>query len=507
MFRVLVIDDEPYLRKNIITSIQKANPQFQVIAEAGDGLQALELIKDLQPDVIFLDIRMPLMDGITLLEELQSLSSIPICVILSGYSEFEYAKKALRYQVLDYILKPIHQEKLEILLKEIQERLLSSQLTKQYNYLLHVFRGVSLTIKTEEIHSIFSSFTYFYSVYLSAGSYVCSKNNQFNPIDDFWSNYHLDQLFTRYIQSPHQAWFITGENPNEHFIILGIDTEVPHYLNALTNELLDLSHQLPYPLTVIKGKTSSSLSELKNDLIDLKYASILLTRYGTTSFSSCTEQLTLTLEDIGYSHSQHKILCALNKTHPTIDFLREVNQLFDQCKQKKCPQVLLQTLAKQLLLIVTNNKHSISNEERVDELITNTYCYEDFKSHFGELILELSASPLQENLIDTIADIKTYIDNHFTEQLSLDSISKKFHVSSSYFSVLFKKNYAISPNEYIINKRIEKAKNLLLIFPPLSIKNISNMVGYTDPYYFSRLFKMTSGMTPSNYRAQIFSKE
>lgn len=75
-----------------------------------------------------------------------------------------------------------------------------------------------------------------------------------------------------------------------------------------------------------------------------------------------------------------------------------------------------------------------------------------------------------------------------------------FGQSPHTLSTIFKKAYSVSPNEYIMNKRITKAKDLLSVFPPISIKQIAVMIGYTDPFYFSRIFKMTTGQTPTDYR-------
>jgi len=84
----------------------------------------------------------------------------------------------------------------------------------------------------------------------------------------------------------------------------------------------------------------------------------------------------------------------------------------------------------------------------------------------------------------------------------LSLLSTKFHISISHFSVQFKKRFDISPNEYIIAKRIERAKLLLRITPPISIKQVSSMIGYTDQYYFSRIFKSVTGMSPTDYPSQ-----
>jgi len=122
--RTLVVDDEPFIRKSIVKSIETANFMFSVIAEAGDGISALQIIKEQTPDVVFVDINMPLMDGIELIQKISLLDIAPVCVILSGYSDFKYAKSAIQYHVTNYLLKPIDFSELETVLASIQSDLM-----------------------------------------------------------------------------------------------------------------------------------------------------------------------------------------------------------------------------------------------------------------------------------------------------------------------------------------------------------------------------------------------
>ncbi len=99
--------------------------------------------------------------------------------------------------------------------------------------------------------------------------------------------------------------------------------------------------------------------------------------------------------------------------------------------------------------------------------------------------------------------IKDYINQNYSSQLTLKEIANNFHISPSYLSNIFKKAFNETPNEYIMKKRIQKSKELLAVYPPMSIKQIAIITGYTDPFYFSRIFKIESGMTPTEYRDSL----
>ena len=122
-YTVVVAEDEELLLNNLVHKIEKADPDFHVIGTAQTGVQALDLVEKLSPDVVFTDIRMPVMDGITLLTKIRDQFPFTKFVITSGFSDFEYAKKAITLKVSDYLLKPVDSEELQNVLLKIKQEL------------------------------------------------------------------------------------------------------------------------------------------------------------------------------------------------------------------------------------------------------------------------------------------------------------------------------------------------------------------------------------------------
>lgn len=112
-YTVIVAEDEELLLTNLVQKIQKADPDFQVAGTAQTGDQALALVEKLSPDLVITDIRMPVMDGITLLTKVREQFPFTKFIITSGFSDFEYAKKAITLKVSDYLLKPLIQRSLK----------------------------------------------------------------------------------------------------------------------------------------------------------------------------------------------------------------------------------------------------------------------------------------------------------------------------------------------------------------------------------------------------------
>jgi two-component system response regulator YesN len=127
LFKVIVADDEKLIVNNIARRIEETNPAFQVVCKAGTGREALEKAKEMLPDVLFSDIKMPEMDGIELISMLREECPSILCVIVSGYSDFEYMKAAIQQHAVDYLLKPMNPEELAQLLRRLEATLLARE--------------------------------------------------------------------------------------------------------------------------------------------------------------------------------------------------------------------------------------------------------------------------------------------------------------------------------------------------------------------------------------------
>ena len=126
-FKVIVADDEKLIANNIARRIEDSSDAFRVIARAGSGTEALEQAREMLPDVVFSDIKMPEMDGIELISKLRKEHPEILCVIVSGYSDFEYMKAAIQNSAVDYLLKPVNPEELHRLLQKLEATLLARE--------------------------------------------------------------------------------------------------------------------------------------------------------------------------------------------------------------------------------------------------------------------------------------------------------------------------------------------------------------------------------------------
>jgi two-component system, response regulator YesN len=132
MWKVLIADDEPKIRRGLRTSIERLRPDMRVVAEAEDGEVALDLARKEKPDILMIDVRMPFLNGLELIEKLNEVLSDCIIIVVSGHDEFEYAQRALRLKVFEYVLKPVPQEVLASVLARAAEALADARRQRKY---------------------------------------------------------------------------------------------------------------------------------------------------------------------------------------------------------------------------------------------------------------------------------------------------------------------------------------------------------------------------------------
>jgi two-component system response regulator YesN len=121
--KILIVEDEFHIRNGLIHLIPTISPSYQIIGHAEDGREGLVLARELEPDVVITDIKMPKIDGLKMIEQIQELGLHPVYLVLSGYAEFEYARAAIRLGVNDYLLKPISVDALTQTLHRIESEL------------------------------------------------------------------------------------------------------------------------------------------------------------------------------------------------------------------------------------------------------------------------------------------------------------------------------------------------------------------------------------------------
>lgn len=136
MYKMIIADDEAIIRRGIKNSLKWNELGIEIVADVEDGQKAFELSKVLVPDIVLIDICMPLLNGLELIKKLKMAIPNILIVIISGHDEFEYAKEAVRLNVIDYILKPVDEDELLVTIQKVIQ-ILDERVNKNHVEKLH----------------------------------------------------------------------------------------------------------------------------------------------------------------------------------------------------------------------------------------------------------------------------------------------------------------------------------------------------------------------------------
>ncbi|MDR2267399.1 MAG: response regulator, partial [Christensenellaceae bacterium] len=154
MFKLLIVDDEILIRKGLSETIDWASIDVQIVGEATNGVEGLEMVASLKPDIIISDIRMPIMDGIAMAKELQNNNFDGIVIILSGYSEFTYAQQAITSDIVAYMLKPTDNE---MLLKTVVESSRKLATRRAKNRIIKMYQDDAVLLKGKTLNDFLNA--------------------------------------------------------------------------------------------------------------------------------------------------------------------------------------------------------------------------------------------------------------------------------------------------------------------------------------------------------------
>lgn len=497
-YKVVVAEDEIPILDNLVGKIKSLAMPFTIVGTATNGKDALDLIQQHMADILFTDIRMPIMSGIELTKEAKLINTNIKVVIISGYNEFEYAQQSIRYGVSDYILKPIKIEALEETSKKIYQSLEETYHDITYNIITNQLSGNtnSKTLPYEFKNQKF----YMYLVCLGNLYDNCSNMLYMEQFQTFWDTLDLQSTLQSSLL-PGTAWWIIDEKyPNCKIIITsatksnsgksihrllctklkdGIKTTLCETTSSiLFHEIWETAHKLRLTL--------------KNNLVPCKSKYIIA---GQTycPLVATTNKTTTTLTNIPIMLNKG---CISN-------IISVIKNLFLHYQEVDVTQEFIESKLKDLIQCVCEEAEiQETYQKSIYEIIANSRSqkelFEEVEAVFEEILTQTNDTTMDTRKL--YVDLKKYIDTNYRSPITVETIAQNYHFSTSYISRIFRKYHGMPPFKYLLSLRIKEAKQLILSNDELNISLISEMVGYTDPRYFSRIFHKTTGMSPSEFK-------
>jgi len=508
-----VAEDELLFLNSLIKKIEKCDPSFQVVASAHNGKKALELMPEIKPDVLFTDIRMPVMDGMELIEKARKLYPDLLIVILSGFNEFAYARSALKIGVTDYMLKPVHDDSLSEVLKKLKEQVFSKYNEMEQKIIFSQLNGENESIELSQMFAK-SKFAIFLVSAGNLGTHFTSTN-QIKTFSAFWNRIIWKDVIGN-ITSPIDDWMIVDEkNPTQKFIILILSKnhmcDLKHTAKELSKDLCPAFS--PYAVTVCSNSITVTYHEIW--LVAQKLRNLLeensVIGLSQVFFDAViTPEATDLLIDEKFKFKINSLLSA----HKIDSMNQIIKELLKSWEEKKYPQRIIEKSLCDLISVILRSQDTLDHFMTYDyksallEFIAVAPDYKSICNHVYDMIAKiLSQQPEETNQALLHADlIEKYLREHFFEDISLEELSDHFDFSSAYLTKIFKKYKQDTPLKFLINLRMDEAKRLIVEHPELDYKVIGEMVGYFDCHYFYKVFKSFVGKTPTEFRVDFDAK-
>lgn len=522
-YRVLLADDEEEIRSGISRKIDWASLGFQLVGEAGNGEEALELADRLRPDVVLTDIKMPFMDGLELCRRLRLTLPGARLVVFSGFDDFEYARQAMSLGVSEYILKPINAPELIQVLEKLRDQLDRQQLERRdmetlrrrYEESLPVLRELFYTrllsgqIRPEQVQDRAAR----YEIDLPQGLWTAALIH----VDGLGDEGERDELLLLSVQS-----FL-----GKHFALEGCAARVVLYgdmaallvhldreerLYPLLEELERLSRlsqsYLGLRLTAGVGLVCRGPEELNHSAAGARSALDyrVLAGGGRVIYIGDLEPQSAAPS---FEEEDQRALSAAVKLGTREQAERVVRELMERLRRaslSKCDLFLLEVVT---CLVRLTRSGGLSVEEVFGEGFTGAVSVSDFSSleELGDWLAErcgrlhdLLGRRRSDSAWQMVERAKDYIAGHYTdEQLSVEALCAHIHLSPTYFSTLFKREVGMSFTAYVTQVRMEEAARLLRETDEKTYR-IAEATGFSDPNYFSYVFKRHFGLSPSKFR-------
>lgn len=533
MLKMIIADDEYIVRDGLKTAISWEEFGIEVVAEAEDGEQALELCHSYHPDILLTDIRMPMLDGLEVAMKLKEESSKTHVIIVSGVQDFSYAKTALDVSAEAYILKPIQINEL----KEVVGRVVNSislqqnkareilNLKRQLHESMPLLRDKfirSLVTGTSLNELEIRSKLQYFNIPVESNESLLVAFLQLDDYAKITEGYTEDdkQLLSfsvhnivEEIVSNYSAGISACLSDNE-FIIIFKQTALNYdkYYEVCQEIVSCINKFLNVGISIGLGNAVNGIRQLncsyQNACTALQYKFYT----GNNSIMDISDISQNNTDSVipSYYEKESQLLMYM-KSGDSVGIKKVFSDLFDLFSQNPHLDVeYVQSICVELTSIASRTLYElgeslesiVSKRSTIFEeiyKIENIFILRDYMISVFERISEFLSKKFTQKNSKTVSKIKDIIRQQFMKSIGVSEIAKEVYLSPNHISLIFKQETGTTITEYITSLRMETAKDLLKT-TDFKILDVAQMVGYENPQYFSTVFKKYTGMHPQQFR-------
>lgn len=516
MLKLMIVEDESLERKALSFLANKFyKDKITLVCEAANGRDAVNKALEFGPDIILMDINMPIMDGLKVSELIKAeLPNIEI-IILTAFSYFEYAKKAIQLGVGDYLLKPVTKEEFCNTMDKVSGRIFDRRnRDHKQRELKERLRGLVPFLEKEFIMEMIYS-----------GKVTEKRVNEYKKLMEITGKYGVCMVFRTIQERDHDEQLLLYLKNKLKFMVSNV---VGHFclkdmiFLLFSDNLHDmiksknfkgLLQEIQYQVgDLFDLELSIGIGEVYENISDL-YLSYNQGKKAVENYPNKIRYVTKEQAEISesvYPYEKENAICGRIINEDAEGALEDLDDILDYFIRHhgKWDYDIIHQYMKQLCLVLNRTliqfygSHFqpfdlISTEADIEQINDISKIREYMKNLFSEVILCISSLKTDRN-IRFIEAVKNYMEENYMKDISLNDVADFIALSPYYLSKLFKKIENMNFKEYLIKIRMEKAKTLLRK-EQKSIKETALEVGYVDPNYFSRAFKNYVGLSPKEY--------
>lgn len=511
--KVIIADDESIVLEGLKCIIDWEALGFSICALTRNGVETLEKILTLEPDLVLLDIRMPKLSGTELVQQAREQGFRGHFIILSGYSDFSYAQTAIRCGVDFYLTKPIDEDELESAVRAVKKQIEEEQ--RSAKTLSHYRENARFTILQNLLTGNFRTIheLSLQDFDLTADAYQVVLYESFAR-DPFQPNYDLAELLR--VTNYDSASFDHITMDNREVLLLKGTSTLSRFVRLLSH--YEVHPQKGSPLDSLFLACGRPVSVPEDILFSYFDSAALMERrffcshnQHVLSFHSLPtdQELTWHLTDETAGSYAASLLAAIQtQNYRGIQTtLQELEKDLYYCTEDPSMirrfliDVYLQVRQKLSSLYASIDLPFLTNSAVIDSIDSKYYLYEILhmlREQF-EMYTNAIASPSSATILD---DILHYINHNYQENLKLETIAPLFGYNSAYLGKLFTKKVGESFNSYLDRIRIEQSM-LLLKNPELKVYEVAERVGYKNVDYFHKKFRKYCQISPAEFRKNL----
>lgn len=533
MFKVLIVDDEPIIRKGLSNVIDWRSVKCEICGEAGDGIEGMEMIREMKPDIVITDIKMPGIDGLKMISETREIIPGGKIIVLTGFRDFEYLQEAIKLGAFDYLLKPAKIDDITSIIKRaVSEIEAHMEKENEIKNLKIEFEKKIPLLRQKLLYDVMFKILYKKEDIMEQLELYCLEIEEFilmivetdesdgengrSQYENQLYQFGIINVFEDNFKEDFTVYYIPLNNRKVVFIVQTrpsrSDFEEIVYKNI--NNLQDIICScFGLTVTVSVSTLGSGIMSLSEKAMEAEQAmeykfymgknSVILYKdiksfYRTMDFSMLENHQKALIQSVRAGNEKN-----------TNTALEEIRHYINEAS----------TDSDSIKMFYWNLVSSICSIPLPEKIKSDTYTGEVLTADIYKALEKCTTigglnSILEKICLDTSSRInyfnhKTinstlrraidYINSRYSESITLNDAAEYAFVSTYYLSRMFTKELEKNFVDYLNEVRIERAKGFLRSTDYKTYK-IAEMVGIRDAHYFSKLFKKYTGITPSEYR-------